>query len=168
MALLSLDVVVALLRLFLSLISETDQELTFRMDSIQFKSWARGNLRNWEMASDENKSTMANNKTLFLSLRHCDTSEKSHARALSVIQRHKLWLQIVEGKRWEKGGAATRTSNDLPAMRDDWWGQKLYDLLVCVVVSCCALNLRLHSEAGRVGAVLFIGPVVTTPIAHGS
>lgn len=84
-------------------------------------------------------------------------------------------------------------------MRDDWWGQKLYDvskllfffdskcvgtlrkklsgvflyfflfqLLACVVVSCCALNLRLHSEAGRVGAVLFIGPVVTTPIAHGS
>jgi hypothetical protein len=25
---------------------ETDEELTFRMDSIQFKSWARGNLRN--------------------------------------------------------------------------------------------------------------------------
>jgi hypothetical protein len=44
---------------------ETDEELTFRMDSIQFKSWARGNLRNGRWLLTKNKSTMANNKNTF-------------------------------------------------------------------------------------------------------
>lgn len=101
MALLSLVVVVALLLLFLSLI-RTDEELTIRMDSIQFRVEGGGPQKR-EIVSDENKSTMenlANNKTLFLSffrIRHCDTrlEKKKHASTVGHTETE-VMASIVE------------------------------------------------------------------------
>ena len=85
----------------------------------------------------------------------------------------------------------------MPAMRDDWWGtevvrwsflvekkkcwsnKKLFFVFPLTTFSlfflfssvCCelcySLNLRLHSETGRVAALLYIGDVVTSLTADG-